>query len=166
MNLDRFNRLSEAEAAEELARCCGSTEWVARMKAQLPFADDADLISSAIEIWAALGERDWLEAFSHHPKIGDVDSLKKKFAATADWAAGEQKGTSGASESVLRELKTANETYEKKFGFIFLICATGKSADEMLAALNARLKNDRTTELKNAVQEQIKITLIRLEKLP
>jgi 2-oxo-4-hydroxy-4-carboxy-5-ureidoimidazoline decarboxylase len=147
-----------------LTRCCGSSRWVDGMMVARPFADGPALLAAADEAWAATGEADWLEAFTHHPKIGDRDSLRQKFASTATWAAHEQSGTSAAAENVLTALADGNVAYEQKFGFIFIVCATGKSAAEMLALLEARLPNDRPTELRNAAAEQHKITRLRLEK--
>jgi len=117
-------------------------------------------------VWARCGEADFLEAFSHHPKIGDVRDLEKKFASTAQWSEGEQgNAVASAQREVLEALKVGNEAYEQQNGFIFIVCASGKSAAEMLALLNARLPNKRTTELQNAAEEQRKITQLRLEKL-
>lgn len=112
-----------------------------------------------------LSDEDWLQAFDAHPKIGDVTSLKKKYANTHSLASGEQSATAAADESVLQRLKNGNDAYADKFGFIFIVCATGKSADEMLALLEARLPNTRAQEIENAAREQAKITHIRLDKL-
>ena len=108
---------------------------------------------------------DWKEAFAHHPKIGDFESLKKKFASTRGWAEQEQSGSQNASMAVLQALALANQTYENRFGYIFIVCATGKSAEEMLKILESRLNHDPKIEIKIAAQEQDKITKIRLEKL-
>ncbi len=110
-------------------------------------------------------DADWLEAFAAHPRIGDVDALRAKFAATAAWASGEQAGVAGASESTLRALAEGNRDYEAKFGHIFIVCATGKTADEMLGLLRERLANEPDAELAVAAAEQAKITAIRLRKL-
>jgi OHCU decarboxylase len=118
-----------------------------------------------VEAAAALVEADWLEAFAAHPLIGDVDSLRKKYGATRDLAAGEQAGAAGAGAATLQELADLNRSYREMFGFIFIVFATGKSADEMLANLRSRLGNSRDEELRNAAAEQIKITRLRLEKL-
>jgi 2-oxo-4-hydroxy-4-carboxy-5-ureidoimidazoline decarboxylase len=163
--LERLNSLPPELARLDLQRCNGSSAWVERMLANRPFHTMEDLLTTAEREWAALGEADWLEAFSHHPKIGDVDSLRKKFASTAQWAAGEQSSVQQADEETIRELAAGNAAYEQKFGFIFIICATGKSAKEMLAALQQRLPNERGAELRNAAGEQAKITALRLKKL-
>jgi 2-oxo-4-hydroxy-4-carboxy-5-ureidoimidazoline decarboxylase len=163
--LERLNFLPPELARLDLQRCNGSSVWVERMLANRPFHTMEDLLTTADREWGALGEPDWLEAFSHHPKIGDVDSLRKKFASTAQWAAGEQSSVQLADEETIRELAAGNATYEEKFGFIFIICATGKSAAEMLASLQQRLPNERGVELRIAAGEQAKITALRLKKL-
>jgi len=163
--VERLNILPEEAAKTELEKCCGSSRWVREMIDVRPFTGMDDLLTKAERVWAECGETDWLEAFQHHPKIGDVNSLRKKFASTATWASGEQAGVNSANEEILRGLAKGNDDYEKKNGFIFIVCATGKSAGEMLTLLNARLPNDRTAELKIAAAEQAKITSIRLKKL-
>jgi 2-oxo-4-hydroxy-4-carboxy-5-ureidoimidazoline decarboxylase len=136
------------------------------MASARPFADLPELLSEAERVWNALGPADWLEAFSHHPRIGD---LRAKFGTpdprVAKWAAQEQKGAAGASEETLRRLADGNAAYERKFGYIFLVCATGKTAEEMLGLLESRLGNEPGRELGIAASEQAKITRIRLEKL-
>jgi 2-oxo-4-hydroxy-4-carboxy-5-ureidoimidazoline decarboxylase len=122
-------------------------------------------VGAARDVWSALSREDWLEAFAHHPRIGDVDALRQRFPATHDLSTREQSGMSGAPEAVLAALADANRAYEEKFGYIFIVCATGKSADEMLALLEARLPNDEATELRIAAAEQAKITELRLERL-
>ncbi len=107
---------------------------------------------------------DWLQAFASHPRIGDRDALRAKFAATGAWTAHEQSGVDGAPEDLLGELAEENCRYEARFGYIFIVCATGKTAGEMLALLKERLTNDAGLELKIAAGEQAKITRIRLEK--
>ena len=135
------------------------------MTAHRPFADAAALFALADACWAGLSRDDWLEAFAHHPRIGDVEGLRTRFANTRAWAAGEQAGTASASEAVLQALTEGNRAYEARFGYIFIVCATGKSAEEMLGLLHARLPNDPAAELPIAAEEQRKITRLRLEKL-
>ena len=153
---------TEADARALLTRACGSSRWVDRMMARRPFGSDARLLRTARIEWFGLTEMDWLEAFAHHPKIGDRDALAAKFPATHDLSAREQAGMSGAREDVLSELAEANQAYLDRFGFIFIVCATGKTAEEMLALLRARLPNNRATELRTAAEEQAKITALRL----
>ena len=165
MTLDDLNLLSRTEAAIAFSRCCGSSQWAKTMALRRPFYDEAELFKVADSAWRRLSPDDWLEAFSRHPKIGDVHSLREKFASTSSWAEGEQSGASTASEEVLQALAAGNAAYERKFGYIFIVCATGKNADEMAALLKQRLNNDPATELPIADEEQCKITKLRLEKL-
>lgn len=160
-----LNALPVDELRAELMRCCGSTRWASAMAAARPFSSRTDLFEKADSIWATMAESDILEAMSHHPRIGGVDALRKKFAATAAWSGQEQAAVAQASELVLEKLKAGNDAYADRYGFVFLICATGKSAEEMLAALESRIDNGREKELQVAAGEQAKITRIRLEKL-
>lgn len=165
MALDKLNVASESAAWEDLLRCCGASKWVLNMMSGRPFDGTEALFTRSEEAFEMLEGNDWLEAFSHHPKIGDIESLRSKFATTRVWAGNEQAGTSAASEETLQALAQGNSDYENKFGFIFIICATGKSAGEMLAALQARIGNDAQTELLNAAEQQKQITHLRLRKL-
>jgi 2-oxo-4-hydroxy-4-carboxy-5-ureidoimidazoline decarboxylase len=163
--LQHLNSLPVDAACEALRRCCGASRWVDAMAARRPFADARALFAAAEEAWAGLGPADWSEAFAHHPRIGDKEALRQRFAATRQWAASEQSGVSGASEEVVDALARGNRDYEARFGRIFIVCATGKSAEEMLALLRERLGNDPATEERVAAAEQARITRIRLEKL-
>jgi 2-oxo-4-hydroxy-4-carboxy-5-ureidoimidazoline decarboxylase len=165
MTFPDLNALAPAARAEALATCCGATAWVATLNQQFPFDSAAALYEAAERTWHNLTEADWREAFAHHPKIGDVRALKEKFASTATWAAGEQGAVKQASPATLEALAAGNVAYERKFGYIFIVCATGKSADEMLALLQARLPNDPSQEIQVAMREQAKITRLRLQKL-
>ena len=153
---------ADADARAILTRACGSSRWGDRMMARRPFGSDARLFRTARIEWFGLTEADWLEAFSHHPQIGDRASLAARFPATHELSAKEQAGVGRADDTVLSALAEANATYLDRFGFIFIVCATGKTADEMLALLRARLPNNRATELRNAAEEQAKITALRL----
>jgi 2-oxo-4-hydroxy-4-carboxy-5-ureidoimidazoline decarboxylase len=162
--LSAIDAMNEHDARVALERCCGARRWVERMMKRRPFGDS--LIQAADEEWAQMERADILEAFQHHPRIGaDLDALRKKFASTATWASGEQSGVASADEETLRALQQGNIDYEARYGFIFIVCATGKSAGEMLAILRSRLSNDAEAELRIAAGEQAKITRIRLEKL-
>jgi 2-oxo-4-hydroxy-4-carboxy-5-ureidoimidazoline decarboxylase len=165
MTVDQLNRLPRDAARAALERCCGAGAWVERMCAARPFADAAALLDRADREWRALGPGAWREAFAHHPRIGDVDALRKRFASTAAWAADEQRGAAAASEATLAALAEGNRRYEERFGFIFIVCATGKDAGEMRELLERRLDNDRETEIRIAAEEQMKITRLRLQKL-
>lgn len=163
--LESLNSRSAEEAFALFLRCCGSTRWARAMERARPFKDKAALMNAAAQAEADLSREDWLEAFSHHPKIGGKDALRATFAATRSWAGQEQQGAAAASEDVLDALSSGNEDYARKFGYIFIICATGKTAGEMLATLRERLMNDPETELRSAAAEQSKITRLRLQKL-
>ena len=156
MTLQELNALPAERAARELMNCCGSTRWGSAMAARRPFADLPAVHRAAEEIWSTLDGGDWLEAFAHHPRIGE---------RATGWAAGEQAGTAGASAETHKRLTALNQKYERRFGHVFLICATGKSAAEMLANLESRMPNDPASELRIAAAEQAKITRLRLEKL-
>ncbi len=165
LTLQQFNCLSKEEAIEALTYCCGASHWASKIERLRPFKSIKSLVENSARIWSELSEKDWKEAFTHHPKIGDLESLKKTFASTRDWAQQEQQASQGASISVLQALALGNQTYENRFGYIFIVCATGKSANEMLSLLEGRLKNDPKLEITLAAKEQEKITKIRLEKL-
>jgi 2-oxo-4-hydroxy-4-carboxy-5-ureidoimidazoline decarboxylase len=136
------------------------------MLARRPFASTHDLLRAADEVWALLDRASYLEAFSHHPKIGeDLSALRAKFGSTASWANQEQAGLRSADERTLLALRDENQAYLARFGFIFIVCATGKSASEMLELLRARMNNEPAFELAIAAREQGKITKLRLEKL-
>ena len=164
--LAQLNKASKREARTQLERCCGASRWVSVMLALRPFGSREELLERAAAIWKSLDREDFLEAFSHHPEIGaDLGELRKKFASTADLASAEQSGAAGASDAVLLALREKNEAYRERFGYTFIVCASGKSADEMLALLEARLENSEERELSVAAEEQQKITRLRLEKL-
>lgn len=163
--LDRLNALPSEEAVRELLTCCGSREWARRVAAARPFADEPSLLERADQVWWGLEERDWLEAFRAHPRIGEKKAQAGQTSREQAWSAGEQAGMSGAAEATHRALAEGNRAYDERFGFIYIVCATGKSADEMLALLRQRLANAPAAELRVAAGEQSKITRIRLEKL-
>ena len=157
MTLEALNTLDKETLAEALRHCCGSTAWVKKMLAVFPVADSAQLQDLASKVWQACSESDWREAFSHHPKIGA--------STTNVTAAAEQAGTSTASLQTRQALAEGNRAYEEKFGYIYIVCATGKTATEMLELLQDRLSNTPENEITVAMGEQQKITRIRLEKL-
>ena len=165
LTLQQFNAMSEPEAAAALRQCCAADAWILAMVSSRPFTDLADLLNQADAHWASMDEANLLEAFSAHPQIGNVATLRAKYANTKALASGEQSSVSAADEATLQALAQGNQDYLEKFGFIFIVCATGKSAAEMLALLQARLPNTRAQELINAAEEQRKITALRLQKL-
>ncbi|HEV8286743.1 MAG TPA: 2-oxo-4-hydroxy-4-carboxy-5-ureidoimidazoline decarboxylase [Chitinophagaceae bacterium] len=163
MTIAEFDHLNSEKKKEILRQCCGSSAWIEKMLTIPPAEDLIDLFEDAEEKWYECNEEDWKEAFSHHPKIGDINSLKEKFSS--GFAEGEQSSIKQASELTLQSLAEGNKAYEEKFGYIFIVCATSKSAEEMLGILTARLHNDPKEEIKIAMEEQNKITRLRLEKL-
>ena len=165
MNLATINAWTDEEAIASFRRCCGSTRWSERMARLRPFDSEAAVFETAERIWWELDSADWLEAFAAHPRIGDRDAMRAKFAATAAWSAREQSGVDGAAEDVLQALAEENTRYHERFGYIFIVSATGKTAAEMLALLRERLSNEPGREIAVAAAEQAKITRLRLEKL-
>jgi OHCU decarboxylase len=162
--LERWNELSAREAAEEILVCCGSTAWANAIAARRPFADETALVAASDEIWMHLTARDWMEAFSKHPRIGERKSPEVASGQSAAWSAQEQQNVTTAGEAAQADLMTGNLEYERRFGRVFIVCATGKSAHEILAILQRRLRNDDATELREAAEEQRKITNLRLRK--
>jgi OHCU decarboxylase len=165
MTLGELNELPNAEAHSELVKCCGSGEWAQRMSDARPFSNSDELSSKADQIWWNLAEKDWLEAFRAHPKIGEKKAAAGQSAEAEAWSALEQSESERAAAETKTALAEGNREYEQRFGFIFIICATGRSAEEILAALLGRLNNDPETELRVAAEEQRKITQLRLQKL-
>lgn len=165
MSLEELNTLPRDQAETRFRDCCAADSWVQGMVENRPYDSDEAMLEQCRHLWPTLTESHWLQAFEAHPQIGNLDSLREKYASTKALASGEQAGARAADEDVLQRLKQGNDAYLEKFGFIFIVCATGKSADEMLELLEARLANGREMELKNAAREQAKITELRLEKL-
>jgi 2-oxo-4-hydroxy-4-carboxy-5-ureidoimidazoline decarboxylase len=163
--LKRLDALAQPEALAAFLRCCGSRRWAQAMARGRPYGDEAALQAAAERAFAPLARADWLEAFSNHPRIGERSALAERFPTTAGWSAAEQGGVAGAGVEVLDALLQANRDYEVRFGYIFIVCAAGKSAQEMLAVLRERLANGPEAELEIAATEQRKITAIRLKKL-
>jgi 2-oxo-4-hydroxy-4-carboxy-5-ureidoimidazoline decarboxylase len=163
MTLPEFNALPASQAELTLMDCCGSARWAAGVVSRRPYATAEALLKAADAIWWKLERADWLEAFGHHPQIGDKPVSGSESAR--QWAAGEQAGARAASDDVKARLARANRAYFEKFGYIYIVCATGKTAEGMLAILNQRLQNDLPSELSIAAEQQRLITRIRLEKL-
>jgi len=164
-SIKRLNDLTRDEAESEFLKCCGSSRWAQIMAGARPFVDLSELLSKADDLWWSLSDADWLEAFRAHPRIGEQKAATAQSKEAQNWSAQEQSGVAKASVQTLSELALRNREYEDRFGFIFIVCATGKSSDEMLAIINARIDNDQVTELRMAAEEQRKITRLRLEKL-
>lgn len=164
-SLNRLNALPARNAEAEFLKCCGSTTWAREMAEARPFASQIELEQRAETIWRSLRPEDWLEAFRAHPKIGGKKASTKQSSQAQAWSAQEQAGTHHAGADIKAALAEANRKYELRFGFIYIVCATGKSLAELLANLNARLGNETPTELEIAAEEQCKIMHLRLEKL-
>jgi len=165
MTLDEFNQLPSNKAQTALESCCAATRWAQQVVDGRPYESFVALVTASDNAWADMEEADWLLAFSAHPQIGNVETLRAKYANTKTLAVGEQASVQKADEEVLQGLAAGNQQYLEQNGFIFIVCATGKSAEEMLALLTARLANSRAQELMNGATEQHKITTLRLRKL-
>jgi len=163
--IERFNRMPRKQAIKSLMDCCRSRKWAERMADLRPFPTSPDLFHVADESWLALKPQDWLEAFRHHPSIGGKRAKAKQSATSTGWSAKEQSVSQTAAPDVLAALAVENKVYAKKFGFVFLICASGKNGEEILHAIRHRMANTPEVELRVAAEEQQKITRLRLEKL-
>lgn len=163
--LERINHASKAEAESIFRDCCGSARWASLMAAARPFASENELMNIAADIWNDLKTSDRLEAFLAHPMIGENKPAPAQQKRSAEWSAGEQAGMNAANNLLRLKLAAANHAYYEKFGFIFIVCASGKSAGEMLELCQTRLGNDPEAEIMIAAGEQEKITEIRLRKL-
>lgn len=163
--LAHLNALPADDAERELLTCCGSREWARRVAAARPYGSAGELRERADAVWWALDEMDWREAFRSHPRIGERKAEAEQTERERGWSAGEQAGIRGAAAATQQALAEGNRAYEARFGYIYLVCATGRSADELLALLQSRLHNDPATEIRVAAEEQRKITNIRLAKL-
>jgi 2-oxo-4-hydroxy-4-carboxy-5-ureidoimidazoline decarboxylase len=162
--LARWNKLPRDEAAREILPCCGSETWATGMASKRPIQDEPSLMETSDAIWRGLPESDWLEAFRSHPRIGESRAELYSAAQSSAWSEQEQQKAASADEAMKSALKWGNREYEQKFGRIFIVCATGKSAAEILEILRRRLHNDEATELQQAAEEQRQIMRIRLRK--
>ncbi len=160
-----IDRLPEREGREALTRCCGSTRWVDEMLHARPFGSDTAMFEVADRVWLRLGADDWREAFQHHPRIGERGLEGKGDPQSGEWSREEQSGMDQATEAVKGALAELNQRYHERFGHVFLICATGRSPEDMLAALRDRIDHTPEEELRVAAAEQSKITRLRLQKL-
>jgi 2-oxo-4-hydroxy-4-carboxy-5-ureidoimidazoline decarboxylase len=160
--LVRWNNLTQDEAVHEILPCCGSKTWAAGIASKRPIHDEGSLLATSDAIWGSLGEADWLEAFQGHPRIGESRAEKAAPAQSSAWSEQEQQKAAAADEAMKNALRWGNREYELKFGRIFIVCATGKSASEILEILRRRLQNDPATELRQAAEEQRQIMQIRL----
>ena len=164
-DIAKLDAMPRARVGELLRACCGSKAWASAMLDRRPYRSREVLLRVADEVWNALDAPDWLEAFAHHPRIGESKSAAPQDERARGWSADEQAGVRDVAPAVRAGLARANAAYVKRFGYICIICATGKSAEELLSITEARLGNDPVTELGVAAEEQRKITKLRLEKL-
>jgi len=162
--LARWNSLDAADAAREALPCCGSSAWAAAVAASRPIVDEASLIETSSSVWLALPEEDWQQAFDSHPRIGQKHAQTHATEESLRWSAQEQRTAFSENDTTKLALEKANRRYEQKFGRIFIVCATGKTSTEMLAVLEARMKNDAATELREATEQQRQITQLRLHR--
>jgi 2-oxo-4-hydroxy-4-carboxy-5-ureidoimidazoline decarboxylase len=163
--MERWQRIDEAsapEAVKELGICCASRRWTERMLARRPFGSLDAAQAAAQEEWLTLAPSEWKEAFAHHPRVGDIAALRARFGADPASSLREQAGVESADASVLQALLEANREYERRFGYIFIVCATGKTAKEMLDLLRSRLRNEPSAEILVAAAEHARICDVRL----
>jgi OHCU decarboxylase len=162
--LARWNSLPTDEAANEILPCCGSQAWARGLAERRPLTDERALLSASDEIWRGLSARDCMEAFCSHPRIGESKAPASARPRSAEWSVREQAQVAAGDDAVKVALAEGNREYERRFGCTFIVCATGKSAAEMLEILRNRLANDQQTELREAAEQQRQITQIRLKK--
>jgi 2-oxo-4-hydroxy-4-carboxy-5-ureidoimidazoline decarboxylase len=165
ISLARLNHLPAPEAADHLRACCGASRWVEGMIARRPFADVESLLAAADGVWQACEPMDWVEAFAHHPRLGERHATTMVSATARGWSAGEQGAAGRADEATRAALARASAAYERRFDRIYIVCAAGRSAQELLADIERRMRHDPDRELAVAAEEQRKITRLRLLKL-
>ncbi len=165
LSVRELDQLPATHAIQLLAACCGSSRWVSSMVARRPFNSLDAVLAASDDVWWSLDATDWREAFAHHPRIGERISAAPQDERARGWSSDEQAGVSTARDTVREALAAANREYEHRFGYIYIVCASGKSAEEMLSLARARLANEPEIELRVAAEEQRKITRLRLEKL-
>jgi len=159
-----WNHLPADEAAREILPCCGSTAWAQRMAARRPLVDDTSLVAASDETWRSLDEAAWAEAFRSHPRIGETRAEQPVHARSAAWSALEQQKATLAGDDIKIALAEGNKEYERRFNRIFIVCASGKSAQEILEILRHRLRNDPEIELRETVEQQRQIIQLRIKR--
>jgi 2-oxo-4-hydroxy-4-carboxy-5-ureidoimidazoline decarboxylase len=162
--LARWNKAAREEAVEEILSCCGSKAWAEKMASRRPFASERSLFFASDALWFGSSSLDWLEAFGSHPRIGESAGKASARAAAEDWSATEQHHVTAAQAEIKLALAEGNRAYEQKFGHIFIVCAAGKSAFEILEILRHRMHNEGGAELREAAEQQRQITQLRLRK--
>lgn len=163
--IERLNAVPPDEIKQQFLNCCGSQNWARQMTQKRPFASLEQLLKTADDAWWSLDQADWLEAFSSHPKIGERKAATHVGAAAQHWSEQEQSSVASAAADTREELADLNKAYERKFGYIYIVCASGKSSEEMLAILKGRIDNAPSEELRIAAAQQAQITKLRLQKL-
>lgn len=160
--LAAWNKAEKSAALDVMLACCGAKRWASAMTELRPFGTPDAVIETADHLWSTMQERDLLEAFASHPRIG----ARKENAGgqSAEWSSQEQSQVSSADSEILAELDQGNQLYETLFGFTYIVCATGKSPEELLAILKQRLGSTREAELQEAAEQQRQILQIRLRK--
>ena len=161
--LTAWNKADEATAFDAMIACCGARRWASAMVALRPIGSVLDLSEAADRVWGTMEEADWMEAFVCHPRIGERKAAHAAARSVA-WSKQEQSSASGTAEQVLAEIAEGNARYEERYGFTYIVCATGKSAEEMLTILKRRLLSDSAAELIEAAEQQRQITQMRLGK--
>jgi 2-oxo-4-hydroxy-4-carboxy-5-ureidoimidazoline decarboxylase len=162
--LTRWNSLDTESAAREILPCCGSQAWAAALTAKRPLVNDAELIAASNAVWLSLPEAAWQQAFDSHPRIGQKHTQTHATDESLRWSAEEQRAAFSEDDAAKLALEEANRRYEQRFGRIFIVCASGKSASEILSILEARMPNDPQTELHEAAEQQRQITQLRLRR--
>jgi 2-oxo-4-hydroxy-4-carboxy-5-ureidoimidazoline decarboxylase len=162
--LARWNSLPMDQAVSEILPCCGSKAWARGVADRRPIADESSLLSASDEVWRSLAESDWNEAFASHPRIGERRAGAAVSSESAAWSSQEQARVATAEDAVRIALAEANRRYEQRFKRIFIVCASGRSAGEVLGALRRRMQNEAEVELQEAAEQQRQITRIRLKK--
>jgi 2-oxo-4-hydroxy-4-carboxy-5-ureidoimidazoline decarboxylase len=162
--LARWNDLGLAQAAEEILPCCGSKTWAQQMASRRPLFEEAALLAASDDVWKSLPVSDWIEAFNSHPRIGETKAQAPTSTIAAGWSGEEQRDVANATQDLKRALAEGNRAYEQRFQRIFIVCASGKSTQEILLILQRRLQNDESSELAEAAEQQRQIMQIRLKK--
>jgi 2-oxo-4-hydroxy-4-carboxy-5-ureidoimidazoline decarboxylase len=166
-SLNAWNTADSDSAAAVLLSCCAARRWAEAVAGQRPYENEEALFATADSIWAVMHEQDWLQAFSAHPRIGErkpAEVSQQSQQWSSQWSSQEQASVHSAQSAILNELAAGNQLYEERFGFTYIVCATGKSAEEMLSILHRRLASDRESELHEAAEQQRQITQLRLRK--
>ena len=161
--LEAWNQADETAAFDEMIACCGASRWASAMVALRPISSVLELSEAADRVWGTMTEPDWIQAFACHPRIGEGKAAHA-VAKSAAWSRQEQSTAAGSAEEVMAEIAAGNSLYEERYGFTYIVCATGKSAEELLAILKRRLASNREAELREAAEQQRQITQIRLGK--